>query len=105
VEGVQHRAIAQQKNQRFTLVPLRRVDPKFLRLLQNHFLDIRSNPVVSAQNPGSGCNAYVGCECNFLEPYFAPLVVSILHIDLDRAVIGSRHSIKIPPHLTEIEGE
>ena len=38
----------------------------------------RSNPVVSAKNLESGCNAHVGCECDFLEPYFVPFVVSIL---------------------------
>ena len=54
--------------------------PKFRRLLENHLLDVRSNPVVSAQNLGSGGNAYVGCECNFLEPYFVPFAGSILRI-------------------------
>jgi hypothetical protein len=47
---------------------------------RKHLLDVRSNPVVSVQNRGSGCNTYVGCECNFLEPYFVSFVVSIPRI-------------------------
>ena len=43
----------------------------------------------------------------YLEPYFAPLVRCD---DSSKSfssspVVGSSHSIKIPPHLTEIEGE
>jgi hypothetical protein len=79
VECVEHRAVAEQKSKRFGFVSLRRIDPEFLRLLQNDLLNIAIDASISTQNPASRGHAHVRGGCNFSQSYFAFFRRCFLH--------------------------
>src|ERR1700733_2448825 len=95
---MQHGSVAEHERQGFSLIFLRRIDAQFLRLLQDRFFNFRSNPAISAHDPGGGGHAYVGSGRDLPKPYFSLFGVFLLHVkrNLRRSIDRSFHSSDTP---------